>query len=125
MVDGGSNLIVAGLWAALSGFTVLAFGVDFQMILLALIGSLVSVAASQAPTTTVFARGRAAIAWLTAVILAAVIASAAGEWLGFGSKMTSALSGLLGLAGTPFFRALIDAAGRIIDGFVKRLGGQP
>ena len=117
-------VVATGVWATMSVYTGFAWGVDAQMLCVAAFGALAAVSVTPAPNATKRERMLAVVAWTASIVIAAVMAEAVTDYYQLSRKVEAALACLLGFGGTPAVKGLVAAGGRLVDGIVKRAGGE-
>lgn len=120
MAEPTSNIIVASLWATFSGFTILFFGANAQLIVLALVGSAFAILTNDAPSTP-RSKLLSLFTWASVTIVAAVLAAGFGEWAGLGTKATGALAVIIAGCGTSLSKKLVGWLDLAIVGLINKV----
>lgn len=117
-------VVATGIWATMSVYTGFAWGVDAQMLCVAAFGALAAVSVTPAPSATARERALSVLAWTASIVIAAVFAEAVVDYYHLSRKVEAALACLLGFGGTSAVKGIVAAGGRLVDGLVKKAGGE-
>ena len=117
------NLGFVAFWSLVSGVTVIVLGVEPTLIVLACIGSLVTISARRSTDGSMRAKSLSVVSWAAAFIGAAVLANAIGNYFEWGPKTVNGLALFLGFGGTPILQTAVDSLTKLMQRMLAKASG--
>lgn len=120
MAEPSSSAAVATVWSAVSAASVLVLGVNLQLLILAVLGSLPGLVKAEPPAPTTQGRSLVLLSWVGTIVLAALIAAGTREVFTLGPRVEGAIAALVAYGGNDLLRKSVEWFNKAVMGVIEK-----